>query len=250
MAKIIGLESVKREMNRITAQADAYRKGGAKVPSMVMDLSRDNGQSYVADYITSVLYDYELRRFGSLDLVLEYRLDGTLKNVKYVFEDISGNAVYTNEFEGVIAIDISALSDYVNEYQVEYFVEHIAEVSQNATVLIYYDASRGKRMELVKDRVCKALGNHIDIHVDPYSVKEFSEIAVESIKNKGITVDSEEDLEQVLCHVVDDRHVTSAKQAVAMADNLAFCADYSGFVPKIDMEKVGKMFSVSEKIKN
>ena len=242
MARIVGLESVKKEMNRITAQADAYRKGGAKVPSIVMDLSKDNGQSYVADYITSVLYDLGLRRFGSLDLVLEYRLDGSLKNVKHVFEDISGNAVYTNEYEGVVAIDISALSDYVNEYQVDLFVERIAEVSQNATVLIYYDASRGKRMEIVKDRVCKALGNHIDIHVNPYSVKEFSEIAVESIKNKGIVIEFEEELEQVLCHVVDDKHVTNAKEAVAMADNLAFCADYSGFVPKIDMEKVGKLF--------
>ena len=104
--KVVGLEGVKKEMDRITAQAEAYRKGGAKVPNIVVNISKDNGQSYVADYITSVLYEYKLRKFCGLDMILEYRLDGTLKNVKQVFEDIAGNAVYTNEFEGVVAIDV------------------------------------------------------------------------------------------------------------------------------------------------
>ena len=116
--KVIGLEGVKKEMDRITARAEAYRKGGAKVPNIVVNISKDNGQSYVADYITSVLYEYKLRKFCGLDMILEYRLDGTLKNVKQVFEDIAGNAVYTNEYEGVVAIDVSALSEYVNEFQV------------------------------------------------------------------------------------------------------------------------------------
>lgn len=247
--KVVGLEGVKREMDRITAQVEAYRKGGAKVPNIVVNISKENGQSYVADYITSVLYEYKLRKFCGLDMILEYRLDGSLKNVKQVFEDIAGNAVYTNEYEGVIAIDVSALSEYVNESQVDYFVNHIARVAQSATVIVYYNEAFGKRMELVKDRICKALGNYIVIHVEPYTVREYSEIAVQSIKERGINIESEEELETVLCHVVDDKHVSNAKEAVAVAEDLAFCADYSGFVPKIDIDKVNKFFSVNEKIK-
>lgn len=247
--KVVGLEGIKKEMDRITAQAEAYRKGGAKVPNIVVNISKENGQSYVADYITSVLYEYKLRKFCGLDMILEYRLDGSMKNVKQVFEDISGNAVYTNEYEGVVAIDVSALSEYVNESQVDFFVKHVAEVAQNATVIIYYSEAFGKRMEMVKDRICKALGNYIAIHVEPYSVREYSEIAVQSIKERGIDVESEEELETILCHVVDDKHVANAKEAVAVAEDLAFCADYNGFVPKIEIDKVSKFFSISEKIK-
>lgn len=247
--KVVGLDGVKREMDRITAHAEAYRKGGAKVPNIVVNISKENGQSYVADYITSVLYEHRLRKFCGLDMILEYRLDGTLKNVKQVFEDIASNAVYTNEYEGVVAIDVSALSEYVNESQVDFFVNHIAEVAQSATVIIYYNEDLGKRMEIVKDRICKALGNYIAIHVEPYSVREYSEIAVQSIKERGIDIESEEELETILCYVVGDKHVSNVKEAVAVAEDLAFCTDYSGFIPKIDIDKVNKFFSISEKIK-
>lgn len=247
--KVVGLDGVKREMDRITAQAEAYRKGGAKVPNIVVNISKENGQSYVADYITSVLYEHRLRKFCGLDMILEYRLDGTLKNVKQVFEDIASNAVYTNEYEGVVAIDVSALSEYVNESQVDFLVNHIAEVAQSATVIIYYNEDLGKRMEIVKDRICKALGNFIAIHVEPYSVREYSEIAVQSIKERGIDIESEEELETILCYVVGDKHVTNVKEAVAVAEDLAFCTDYSGFIPKINIDKVNKFFSICEKIK-
>ena len=39
------------------------------------------------------------------------------------------------------------------------------------------------------------------------------------------------------------------KEAVAVAEELAFCADYSGFVPRINIDKVNKFFSISERIK-
>ena len=47
--RIVGLDGIKKEIERITAQAEAYRRGGARVPNIVVNLSRDNGQSYVAD---------------------------------------------------------------------------------------------------------------------------------------------------------------------------------------------------------
>ena len=247
--RVVGLEGIKREMDRITAQAEAYRKGGARVPNIVVNISKENGQSYVANYITSVLYEYKLRKFCGLDMVLEYRLDGTLKNVKQVFEDIASNALYTNEYEGVVEIDISALFEYVNEFQIDYFVEHITEVAQSATVIIYYNEELGKRMEIVKDIICKTLGNYIVIHVEPYSLKEYSEIAIQRIKEHGIDIESEEELENLLCHVVGDKHVSNAKEAVAVAEELAFCADYSGFVPRISIDKANQFFSISEKIK-
>mgnify|MGYP001056720999 CR=1 FL=1 len=231
--KLVGLEGLKTTMSEIVSKADAYRKGGAQVPHVVMNLTHDNGQSIVADYITSVLYENSLRKFCGLDILLEYRVDGSLRQI---FEDIASNAVYTNEYEGVVAVDISALSEFINEFQVDYFVEHIGYVAQNATVIIYYDVSLGKRMQIIKERVVN------DVHVTPYSQKEYSEIVVQNILDRGIEVDTGDDLENILCRVVDTYHVTSAKQAVAVAEDLVFYADYSSFTPRIDSKMVSEHF--------
>ena len=112
--KLVGLEGLKTTMSEIISKADAYRKGGAQVPHVVMNLTHDNGQSIVADYITSVLYENSLRKFCGLDILLEYRVDGSLRQMKQIFEDIASNAVYTNEYEGVVAVDISALSEFIH----------------------------------------------------------------------------------------------------------------------------------------
>ena len=240
--KLVGLEGLKNQMSGIISKADAYRKGGAQVPHVVMNLTHDNGQSIVADYITSVLYENDLRKFCGLDILLEYRLDGSLRQMKQVFEDITSNAVYTNEYEGVVAVDITSLSEFINEFQVDYFVEHIGMVAQNATVIVYYDASLGKRMQLIKERVVQAIGNYIEVPVSPYSQKEYSEIVVQNIKERGIEVESEEELENIICGVVDKYHVANAKQAVAVAEDLVFCVDYSSFIPKIDTKMVSEHF--------
>lgn len=240
--KLVGLEGLKTTMSEIVSKADAYRKGGAQVPHVVMNLTHDNGQSIVADYITSVLYENSLRKFCGLDILLEYRVDGSLRQMKQIFEDIASNAVYTNEYEGVVAVDISALSEFINEFQVDYFVEHIGYVAQNATVIIYYDVSLCKRMQIIKERVVNAIGNCIDVHVTPYSQKEYSKIVVQNILDRGIEVDTGDDLENILCRVVDTYHVTSAKQAVAVAEDLVFCADYSSFTPRIDSKMVSEHF--------
>lgn len=240
--KLVGLEALKAQMAEIVCKADVYKKGGARVPHVVMNLAHDNGQSIVADYITSVLYDNELRKFCGLDILLEYRLDGTLGQMKQVFEDIESNAVYTNEYEGVVAIDISVLSEFINEFQVDFFVDRIGVIAQNATVIIYYDASLGKRMLLIKDRVVNAIGNCIEVPIVPYSPKEYSKIVVQNIRKRGIEVESEEELESILCCVVDKYHVSNAKEAVAVAEDLVLCADYSNFTPKISTKMISEHF--------
>ena len=104
---LVGLESLKTAMSEIVSKADAYRKGGTKVPHVVMNLTHENGQSIVANYITSVLYENRLRKFCGLDILLEYRVDGNLRKMKRIFEEIASNAVYTNEYDGVVALEIS-----------------------------------------------------------------------------------------------------------------------------------------------
>ena len=243
MKTVIGIEGIKKEMNKMEKQADAYKIWGVKIPHIIANLTPKNGQTYVAEYITSILQTYKLRKFCGLDALREYKLDGTLKNVKQVFEDISRSAVYTNEFEGVIAIDVSALSGFTNEYQVDFFVDHIAKVGETATVIIYYNDKLGKCMEVIKDRICNAIGKYVEIHVEPYSVWEFSEIVMECLKKRGIEIEQiNEELRSFICWVVNDRNISTAKEAAEVAEELLFYVDHKENIPPIDIRRAADYF--------
>lgn len=240
--KIVGLEKLREVMFQIAKNFNVYKKGMAPVPNLVMNLTRNNGQSFVADYIASVLYENKLRDFCGLDTLLEYKVDGSLKQMKRIFEDISSNAVYTNEYKGVVAIDVTALSGFTDESQVDYFMEHIKMVALNATVIIFYDDSLGKRMTVVKEKIIEAVGNCVDISLSPYSQKDYTEIILENLEGRGIEIDECDDFENALCRIVDERLISTAKQAVGIVDELMFCVDYSGLRPKISLEIIKKTF--------
>ena len=231
---IIGLTELKNNLSNMCDKGMAYRKGGAKVPHLVLNLSPDNGQTIAAEEITAVLQDNSLRKFCGLDPLLEYRLDGSYKQIQQIFEDIKSRAVYTNSYYGVVAIDISALSEHLNESQTDYFIEKIREVAETATVIIYYNDSLGKRVMFLKERVVEAIGKCIDIHLSPYSIEELAGIVVENLKERGIEVDKGNEMKLLLCKILDSEQVITAKQAVSTAESLVFIADYSDFVPRLD----------------
>ena len=153
----VKLNGIEKEMNQLILHSDIYRKGDEKPPHFLIKQKNDNGRAYVTNYIADTLYENKLRRFGGLDICLEYTLDGSLKQVKQIFSDISSNAVYTNEYEGVVAMDVTKLARYLNEFQVDYFLENIVRVAENATMVIYYDGCAGKRMDALVDRIKEAL---------------------------------------------------------------------------------------------
>ena len=231
---IVGLTEYKDAVSSMKENSKAYRTGGAKVPCLAMNLSTGNGQTLIAEETTSFLRGNKLRSFYGLDDLLEYRLDGSLKQIKRIFEDIRSRAVYTNSYCGVVAVDISALSEHVNETQTDYFVEKIGEVADTATVLIFYDDRLGKKIVLIKDRIIEAVGKCIDIQFPAYTVEEYADIIVENLRERGFRVDYGPEMKMLLCKIIDSENVTTAKQAVSTAESLVFVADYSDFVPRLD----------------
>lgn len=239
---IVGHDELKTQLKTLKDNANAYIKCGVKVPNLVMNIKRGNGQSYVAEKYTMFLHDNNLRKFHAIDDMKEYRLDGTMKKTRQVFEDIRCNAVYTNEFEGVVAIDISPLTEYVNESQVDYFVEEIRRVAENATVIIYFDDSLGKQITYIKDRLINEMGNCLEIAVLPYTIEEYAEIIVNNLRERGVDVEWGREMEQLLCKIIDSNHVTTAKQAVCVAEKLVLLADYNNLIPRLDCKMLNKYF--------
>ncbi len=240
--EIVGMNELKEQLRTVMNNAEAYQLGAVKIPNFALNISRGNGQSTIAEYITDLLYMNKLRKFCGLDALLEYRLDGSLRQLKRIFEDINGNAVYANDYHGCIAIDISSLSEYANEYQVDFFIEKLVKVSESATIIVFYDDSLGIHMAQVKARVVVALGNCLDI-VSHYNSSDLAGIVASNITNRGIDMENGKEMRRLLINIVEKTNVTSVKQAIALSDNLVLYADFSSFVPKLDMNMISEHIS-------
>lgn len=238
---IVGMNELKEQLEIITNDATAYRIGAARVPHFACSIAPGNGQTTVAEYITYFLFKNRLRSFCGLDNLLEYRLDGSLKQLKKVFENIHANTVYSNEFQGVISIDITCLSEYSNEYQVDFFLEEIVKIGANATIIIFYDDSLGKKMEQVKNRVVEVL-NCKDI-ISHYTTSDLASILANIIIEKGIDLEIGKEMDYLLRSIVEDVNVTSVKDALKLAETFVFYADYSSFIPRLDAKMIRKHFA-------
>jgi len=238
---IVGNNELKKQLSMINDNAEAYRIGAVPVPNFVLNIRDGEGQTTVAEYITYFLYKNRLRSFCGLDNLLEYRLDGSLKQLKKVFESIHGHAVYTNEFYGVISISIAQLYLCSNEYQVDYFLEEIVKVAEHATIIIFYDDSLGKKMDQVKNRVVEVL-NCQDI-VSHYTTSDLASILTNIIIEKGIDLERGKEMDNLLRSIVEDANATSVKAVLKLAETFVFYADYTNFIPRLDAKMISKHIS-------
>lgn len=235
--RIIGMHEIRKELEKLVHNANAYRKGGAKVPNFIINLDSGNGQTFATETITDVLSANKLREFHGLDEYLEYKPDGTLPNIKWMFADIEDNAVYDNGYKGVVSIDITKLVKNQNGYEMKYFEEHLGNVAETATIILYCSTNMGVKGERLKDRLSKVIGNVKEIESYEYSATDFAEMVIQNITDRGIVVPDENKVVKVLGEVISMKDVKSAKEAVALAEKLVFYADYSKVIPVLSFRK-------------
>lgn len=240
MEKVIGMTDVKTEMNTLLANASAYIKGGAQIPNFFISMESGNGQTFTTETITDLLVSNKLREFHGLDEFLEYKTDGTLPNIKWIFADIEDNAVYDTGYKGVVAIDVTKLAGNQNGYEMKYFEEHLESVSENATIILFCSKSAGLKGEKIKDRLCKLIGNVKVIEEYQYTSNDYAEMVVQNIEDRGIEVSNVDKVVKVLSEVISDKEVCNAKSAVALAEQLVFYADYSRIIPVLDFGEAKK----------
>ncbi len=236
MEKVIGMTNIKMEMNSLLVHSDAYKKGGANVPNYYITMEEGNGQTHVTEAITDLLANHKLREFHGLDEFLEYRTDGTLSNIKWIFADIDDNAVYDNGYKGVVAIDVTKLVNNQNGYEMKYFEEHISLLSKTATIILYCSKTTGLKAEKLRTRLCDVIGNDKVKIIEEYkySSLEYAQMVICNIEERGIKVPNKNRIIKVLSEVITDKEVKNAKSAVELAEKLVFYADYSGIIPVLD----------------
>ncbi len=234
MERVVGMTGVKNELASLVDNVDAYTKGGAKVPHFFIYIESGNGQTLATEVITDLLARYKMREFHGLDEFLEYKVDGTLRNLKWIFADIDDNSVYDNGYKGVVAIDISKLVKNLNGYEMKYFEEHLAIVAETATIILFCTKNAGIKGDKLRDKLCELIGNVKIVDEYIYSSNDFAQMITQNILDRGIQIRNLDKAVNVFSKISEAKNVSSAKEAIALAEKIVFYADYSGGIPTID----------------
>lgn len=219
---------------------NAYKHCGLTPPHFVVTLDAGNGQTTIVRYIADVMQRNNIRRFGGLDQYLEYRLDGSLTNIKQIISDVRTCAVYTNHYEGVIAIDICALAPHVNE-QGEYFVSEIAKISEFATLVFFVGSKPNRGTLLLVEKLKKVIPGVMEIDMVPYTSEELAKIALREIDDRGVIVEDCSEITDVLKMVLEDRNCKVVKDVIHVVECIIKVADFTGYSARLTVEKIKEL---------
>jgi len=241
----VGTAELIEVLSDVCRNRDSFRQCGLTPPHYIVTLDAGNGQTTLVRYITDTMFSNQIRRFGGLDQYLEYKLDGSLDNIKQMFSDIQACAVYTNDYEGVIAIDICALAPHVNE-QGEFFVSEISKYSKNATLIFFVgnQPSRGT-LQLV-EKLKNAISGIKFINMQPYSTIELTEIALREIDERGVLMEDSCEFRDLLKDIVEINQCKIVKDITRLAEKIIKEADFSEYLPKLTSERL-KLFLQTDK---
>ena len=243
---LVGMEGVKKNVFTIVSNADAYGKGGVKPPHFFMNVVSGNGQTTVARYVSEMFYDNNVIPNRALDEFLEYRPEGSVSSVRKMIDEIEGNAVYTNSYEGIIVVDISGVAPYWNEAPADILVKAMEVISKSATVIIF--CTEDSKCERLKARLQPVMGKYIDVNIFPYTIHDYASIILQNIIDRGIRVDDPGEMEKAIFDILSRRSdICTVKQALTVVEDLVLLADFNGRVPVIHSDRVKSECSLDVK---
>lgn len=244
VTKPVGLAPLVSRVEQICANAALYRSTElVKPPHFLLCLDEGNGRSTAAAYIARAFAAYEVRTFGGLDRLLEYRLDdGTMADVKQMLADIQANAVFTNDFEGVVAIDPAGLSRHLNEAQTKLFLEQLPVLGRHATLALFAPSEPDRNTAQLLDKLRAALPDLEAIELPAYSGQELAEITRRILEDGGVEPENSEALDEALLDAVRLKNARTARDAKQLAAALAQQAEIQDGRPILRAQQIRGLF--------
>lgn len=244
----IGLAPLVQKIEDICSNADSYRRCGNQPKHFLINLDPGNGQSTVAAYVSDAFHAFRIRSFGGLDRFLEYRLDGTMSQLKATLSDIRACAVYTNEYEGVIAIDITGLASHLNETQVSVFLKNLPAIGRHATFLIFVPSVPGKNMIHLIEKVRLVLGHDLEmVKVSQYTQWDLAQIVKLLLDEAGIDLECSAEIDNCILNVIRFTGAVNVKDAQQLVQAMAKGASFDSFCPVLTPDRIRAAFGIAER---
>lgn len=179
----IGMEPLVDAVQQCCFRAQQYHRLGIQPGHFILTLDEGNGRTTAANYLSRAFARAGVRSFGGLDLMLEYQLDGSMDQLCQTLRSIRASAVYTNEYEGVIAWDITVLAAHFGEEQTRLFFRELPSMAAHATLLFFLPSAPNRSQLLLMEKISALLDpNQMHwVRIPPYSEQTLAGITRQTL---------------------------------------------------------------------
>lgn len=227
--KPIGLHDARQFIDENCRKAEMFKYCGMKPKHMLMPLDSGEGRTTFTDYVAAQYKQHHVLSFTcGLDDYLEYVLDGTLPQLRQTFGQIAAAAIYTNQYENVVSMDISAIANHLNESQLPEFIENASRLCKHAYVVFFISSQRSRNEERLVQKLVEAVPDIQEIPVQPYTLDELADMIIYDMTEHSIIVDLD-DFHRIVKEMLEAREIHTAKGLIALSRELMACADYSAY---------------------
>lgn len=235
---IYGQLKLLQTVEKFIKNRNLYLLGGTPFV-FVSDLKSGDGITAISHYIAEELLKYKvIRTEGDLE-ILEYSLDGSLKQIGDMIDDVDDNAVYTNYFDGVVCIDLGELQDYYDEYQTTCLIKYINERAKYTTFVIFAATKDNVQNRLLK-RLLDEINGAIYLESTGYYPIEYASIIIDDIKRNGILIETEKELEDCVVQEIKRENLERLKNVKRHFEYLYRCIESKDGYYTLNFELVKK----------
>lgn len=223
----VGMEYVKEFLEEYDKLAEITRFCDVRPPHFLLQMDEGNGQTTFVEYITDVFVEKKMRPFGSIDTYLEYKLDGSMDQLRTIRTDLFEScAVYKDKYNGVVAVHVGALANKHNEPQIPFFLEMVNKMKDSATFVFIFPTVLNRTLELLLQKLEDKVEDMVKVCLAPYSKEQMVEIAVKKLEYYGVSVTGCETL-AVIEKMVIEQNISTAKEAAVLGRALIPQATFS-----------------------
>lgn len=223
-------------LDEVTTYIEKLHPLDAEDCHFIIYLDTGNGQSALAEYMTDVFWQNRLRHFGGRDRFLEYKMDGN--QLKQVLSDIDANRGYTNNFEGMIFMDISGFSKYVHEAQAYTFLKAVQEMGKHATLIFFCPTVSDRNLDKLILKLREVLVEVEEFRPKPYTAAHITGIILRMLNDSGVLIERPREVSTHILEMVRSADIHNIKDAKKLTRQLRRCADHTGMRPTLSLRNL------------
>lgn len=234
----IGLHEVMQFITESCEKASFFQFSGMKPKHLLLALDPGEGRTTLIDYLTEQFKRNHVLNFTcGLDDYLEIVLDGTPRQLQQSFDLIEASHIYKNHYENVVALDISAIANHINQIQLSDFIQKVSHVCKHAYVVFFISSQRSRKEEQLVQKLKEAVPNINEVTVEPYTTEELVEMMVYDMASHSVVIEDLEAFRVSVKSLIEVGEIRNARNAIMLSRELMVHADQSSYYAVLFLSK-------------
>lgn len=246
------MKTIYKDLNKIFTEVsmniETYRKfkNDMHFPTLFIQLSEQSDKQEIVECVLDFLKKNALKEFNSLKESLVYTLTNSIDDIEEIFLDIEYNTVFTNSFEGLIAIDVTKLYDCLDNETKSFFINKISKIKESSNIIFFDSTNFSKnnndlvkmlREEFIDMRI-------IDITEDEKTNNNALEIIIDSLSEHGIEYDDK--TINAISIILTMSNIKTKKAFYNFKKNILCSIDFTSATPKLTSDILINKFKITK----